>query len=281
MSLIGLTQLNSLTIKFRTKLKVIMFMKKSALLIVFSFVVMGCGTTKVKLTECDHSSGWCYEIRDLASKSWKYAQLSKNVYNKPFKYDVSAYFTEIKSYENEDLDFYAVLFEDKSNNDLVLVFRGTDSGRDFITGNNPFKQDQNNHAFKVYDEIKQQYGARNYIVAGHSLGGGIAINISLNRENVTAFSFNGSPVFRNKNNYPNQRYSIVENGEILKIVRILAREANQLYTSIGCAKGGPVTQHDMRKLATCLTQIGGIEDAEARQSLKTNEIEFKYPSKED
>jgi hypothetical protein len=251
-------------------------MKKLLLLVISIFLFSGCNSYKIKLTGCDHPSGWANEIRGISSKSWKYAQLSKNEYNKDFKYDVSKYFDLIKTFPNKVIDFYAELYKDKSNGDFVLVFRGTDSFKDFRTGNFPFKQMQNEYARKIYDKILTKYGSQNYIVTGHSLGGGIAIDISLNRKNVTAYSFNGSPVFRNINNFKNDRYSIVENGEILKIVRLLGREANQLYTSIGCSKGDPITQHDMKSLATCLTQIGGIQDIEARESLKTNRLDFKY-----
>ncbi|MCW5521190.1 DUF2974 domain-containing protein [Aureitalea sp. L0-47] len=251
-------------------------MKKYLILIVFATLVLGCGSSRIKLTGCNHYTGWCNEIREISSKSWMYAQLSKNVYNDQFQFKVSDYFEQLQEFPNEDIDFYAVLFKERSNNGLVLVFRGTDSFKDFKTGNNPFKQSQNKYAIKIFDQIRKQYGREPVTVAGHSLGGGISIHVSLNRENVTAYSFNGSPVFRNKNDVENKRFSIVENGEILKIVRALGREADQLYTSIGCSKGNAVKQHDMQRLATCLTQIGGIEDPVARESLKLNDIDFEY-----
>ncbi|MCI2229914.1 hypothetical protein MC378_12120 [Polaribacter sp. MSW13] len=251
-------------------------MRNILILFIFSVFVSGCCSSKIELTGCKHSSGWCNEIRDISSESWKYAQLSKNVYKDDYKFDVSAFFESLEVFSNDKIDYYSELFKDKSNGDLVLVFRGTDSFEDFRTGNNPFKQRQNDYALKIFDEIRNKYGSENYIVAGHSLGGGISIHVSLNRENVVAFSFNGSPVFRNKKNFKNKRYSIVENGEILKIVRLLGKEANQLYTSIGCSKGNLISQHDMKSLALCLTQIGAIKNHQARESLKTNNIDFKY-----
>jgi hypothetical protein len=236
----------------------------------------GCiSYTKVPLTDCDHPSGWCLEIRNIAVKSWKYGQLSKNVYNKPYQFDMKHHFEKIKDYEKNQIDFFATLYRDISNDELVLVYRGTDSFKDFKTGNNPFKQSQNNYGVEIFDLITKEYGQIS-VVSGHSLGGGIAIHLSLNRENIVAFSFNGSPVFKNIKNITNDRYSIVENGEVLKAVRLIGREANQLYTSIGCADGNAITQHDMQSLATCLTQIAAIEDKEARKSLALNNIEFEY-----
>lgn len=236
------------------------------------------GCCNKQLTGCDHPSGWCNEIRDLSIHSWKYAQLSKNVYKKKFQYNVENFFKELNNFENTELDFYATLYEDKIDKKLILVIRGTDSVKDIITGNNPLKPNskQNQYGLKVYDDIQSNFGRKIDIVAGHSLGGGIAIHISLNRDNVTAYSFNGSPIFKNKNNKENTRYSIVEYGEILKFPRIFGKEATQLYTSIGCSEGNPLGQHDIKKLADCLTQIAAIESLEAHKSLVINKIENKY-----
>jgi hypothetical protein len=234
----------------------------------------GCCTSQKQLTGCDHPSGWCNEIRDIANKSWKYSQLSKNVYHKSFQYNVADYFNDPVVYENKPLEFYAEFYKDNSNGDYVLVFRGTDSLKDMKTGNNPLVQKQNEYALTIFDEVRNIYGEGNYIVAGHSLGGGIAIHVSLNRSDVIAYSFNGSPVFKNNNNFNNDRYSIVEHGELLKAARVFGREATQLYTSIGCTDGNPLYQHDMRILASCLTQIAAIENSAAKDSLERNGIVF-------
>jgi hypothetical protein len=251
-------------------------MKHKLLFLFFSILITSCNCyRKIPLTDCEHPSGWCKEIRDLAAHSWKYAQLSKNVYNKTYSYNVDDYFETIQTYENKNISFYAVLFRDKVTNEFVLVFRGTDSAKDFKTGNNPFYQQQNIYGLEIYDEIKKKHNPEKMCVAGHSLGGGIAINISLNRENVKAYSFNGSPVFKNKLNFDNPRYSIVEYGEILKLPRIFGSEATQEYTSIGCSKGDPIKQHDMQSLANCLTRIATIEDPEALKSLEKNNISLE------
>lgn len=248
-------------------------MKHKGLFIFFLILVTSCNSyRKITLTDCEHPSGWCKEIRDLAAHSWKYAQLSKNVYIKTFSYNVEDYFETLQAYENKAISFYAVLFRDIITNEFILVFRGTDSSKDFKTGNNPFYQQQNIYGLKIYDQIKGKYKPEKMCVVGHSLGGAIAINISLNRANVKAYSFNGSPVFKNKLNLSNPRYSIVEYGEILKLPRLFGSEATQEYTSIGCSKGDPIKQHDMQSLATCLTRIATIENPEALVSLKKNNI---------
>lgn len=244
--------------------------------IVFNYHYLISQNEKKELTGCDHPSGWCNEIRETAKHSWKYAQLAQNAYCRPNSFNVSYYYEKIRDYIHNDISFFATLYRDKKTNEMVLVFRGTDSFKDFATGNNPFKQQQNSYALTIYDEIKTKYLPKKFIVVGHSLGGGIAIHVSLNRENVIAYSFNGSPVFKNRKGFENKRYSIVERGEILKLPRMFRKDAEQEYTSINCTHGDPITQHSMESLANCLTQIAGIEDVEARKSLKLNKMNFDY-----
>jgi hypothetical protein len=110
-------------------------------------------------------------------------------------------------------------------------------------------------------------------VTGHSLGGGISIQISLCRENVNTYVFNTSPRFRRcAEPIRNRRVSVAEYGEILKLPRIFGREATQQYNSIGCTnRGSPFRQHQMRRLAECLTRIAALEEnSEARRSLDLN-----------
>ncbi len=267
-------KINAARKSVRTKSITNKFLFKYVIFVLFAFQLVSCHTRKIALTECDHPSGWCKEIRVLAAHSWKYAQLCKNVYNKAFTYQISDYFEEIQQYENREIGFYAALFRDKSSGEYTLAFRGTDEPKDFRKGNNPFNLKQQAYALKIYDEIIQKYNPTKMCVAGHSLGGALATHVSLNREKVKSYSFNGSPVFKNDLDFENLRYSIVETGEILKIVRMMGRKATQEYTSIGCSKGGPIKQHDMQRLATCLTRIATAEDPEALKSLAKNNIKL-------
>jgi pimeloyl-ACP methyl ester carboxylesterase len=130
----------------------------------------------------------------------------------------------------------------------------------------------------LFDEIRESNGAdTKIIVTGHSLGGGIALEVSLKRENVDAYVFNTSPRFSADGyNIDNKRVSVVEHGEILKALRAPSREASQTYTSIGCSSGGPVSQHEQVKLAECLTQIAATQSPHALASLKLNKLKYLY-----
>jgi pimeloyl-ACP methyl ester carboxylesterase len=251
--------------------------KTISVLLVITLLAAGCtNSSREQLTGCDHYSGWCDQIRELAAHSWKYAQLSNNVYEGKPRYEVSTHFEQLEVFE--DGRFYAELNRDRSDGTMVLVYRGTDQLMDFWDGNNPFNPAQNRIGLDIFDKVREKYGNGDYIVAGHSLGGGIATHVSLNRDKVKSYSFDGSPVFRRGSNYyDNERYSIVEYGELLKFPRIFGREATQLYTSIGCVDGeSPLDQHSIRTLATCLTQIAATASKEALNSLELNKIDFIY-----
>lgn len=232
-----------------------------------------------------HSSGWSEQVQETCSLAWEYAQLSLNAYNDSDSLNISNLYKKLETYSNSKIDFNAELLLKIKDSTYVLAFRGTDSKKDFTSGNNPFNRKQNEYGLLIFDSIREKYGENiNIVVCGHSLGGAISINISINRSNLTCFSFNGSPIFKKKNKLKivNERYSIVEKGEVLKITRIFGREADQLYTSINCSnKINPISQHSMLNLATCITQIAAIKSNEARLSLELNDIDDCYNSKGD
>lgn len=245
-----------------------------------STLLIACGSQKKIPQTITHSSGWSNEVIETCALAWEYSQLSLNVYRTSDSLDISNIYKKLEVY-SDSIDFYAELFINRNDSTYVLAFRGTDSKKDFKTGNNPFSQKQNNLGLKVFDSIRNKYGENiNIVTTGHSLGGGISIHVSLNRSNLTAFSFNGSSIFRKRDEeFVNKRYSIVEYGEVLKAVRIFGREADQLYTSINCNKSkNPIKQHNMLSLATCITKIAAIKSVEAKESLKRNNIVDTYNS---
>jgi hypothetical protein len=249
---------------------------RSLVLLTLTFLLLaGCGSMRTRLTECDHPSGWCKEIRELAAHAWPYAQLSSNVYLKEDQFDLAGRFRELSVHENKNIGFYATLYEDTRNQQLVFVVRGTDDIEDWTRGN--FRPNQNEFGLATTRAVKAKYPGRPLVVAGHSLGGGVAMHISLNEKVDRTYSFNGSPHFRaNGQREESDRYSIAEFGEINKLIRVFGREATQLYTSIGCSHGDPLRQHAQFLLATCLTQIAAVHDTEAAKSLERNKLTSPY-----
>ncbi|MEM1403876.1 MAG: hypothetical protein AAGG55_11140 [Pseudomonadota bacterium] len=253
---------------------------KNALILLFALLALqGCTWfSKVKQTGTDHCSGWSDQVRALADEAWLYAQLSQNVYADDDDFVLLETVQLIEEFDRKDIDFYGALYTDTSTGSYAFIFRGTDSFEDFRTGNNPFEQTQNDVALEIVESKVKEYSLDSFVVAGHSLGGGIATHVSLNVQGANLYTFNGSPVFRESNvRVINQRNSIVEKGEILKIVRLLAREPDQTYTSIECTSGNAIEEHSMKKLATCLTRISAVNDNDrALSSLELNSIDKKW-----
>lgn len=76
---------------------------------------------------------------------------------------------------------------------VIVAFRGTDSVRDWVLANAaiPFST-QYYSANKFFRSLQERFGSKIELVTGHSLGGGIALGISL-RYGVDAVVFNSSP----------------------------------------------------------------------------------------
>lgn len=252
-------------------------MKRALTLILFTAILASCaGTSKVRLTGLNHPSEWADQIRTTANRSFEYAQLSYISYHGPPDFQIDPSFEEIERQENDGIDFaYAVFSRDDGSDldEIVISFRGTDSGRDVWSGT--LTNAQGDAGLALFDRIRDQFPDNRIVVTGHSQGGGIATHVTLNREEVTGYFFNTSPRFRRLGgDIKNDRYSIVEHGDPLKLLRIFGREPTQLYTSIGCTRGGPFSQHSAKNLAICLTRIASWERQTARDSLRRNDLRF-------
>lgn len=253
-------------------------MKYFLITILFA-IIAGCSstsTTKDELTGCDHPSGWCKEIRDTAQESFIYAQMAANAYDAPTQFKLPKEYSLIKMKDNDSIGFAYAIYKNNETNTLIISFRGTEGLKDWWYGN--LLASQNESGLNLFDQLKKEYSSdTKFVVVGHSLGGGIALEVSLKRENVDAYVFNTSPRFSADGyNIENKRVSIVEHGEVLKALRAPSREVSQTYTSIGCSSGGPISQHEQAKLASCLTQIAAIGSELAKASLQNNGIKFTY-----
>lgn len=251
---------------------------KSTVFLVLLILLSACGRERHQPT-ISHWSGWSDQTIELAGHAWLYAQLALNVYSDESvkdKLKLPKHISLLKSYKSGN-GFYSEVFKDDDLDQYIFVIRGTDNPIDWIRGNLPFVENQCKTGLDFYDQSLKEYKVGSMVVVGHSLGGGIATHISLNREVIKSYSFNGSPVFKRLGkNISNERYSIVEHGEALKIARLFGDEATQLYTSIGLSSGLPIHQHSMLPMAIGLTQIAAIRNSAAKNSLLENKLQDKW-----
>jgi hypothetical protein len=230
----------------------------------------------------DHQSGWARQIRERASEAYAYAQMSYNAYVDGELYDLGPDYSNPQNEENDEIGFAYSVFERRQAGrlaEVVIAFRGTElkDAKDIVEGD--LKGSQNAAGLAVYKIIRGATDPSVPVnVTGHSLGGGIATQVSLRYANVKTYVFNSSPRFWKKGDIPeNRRLSIVERGELLKVFRAPAREAPQTYVSINCTPGfDPIEQHRSRALADCLTQIAAWQDPVAKDSMRRNPS-IKWP----
>lgn len=115
------------------------------------------------------------------------------------------------------------IFEKQNSNEVIFAFRGTDSKRDYINANLavwPFSG-QYRQARKAFQEYLKNHPDKKVTVTGHSLGGGLALSMSV-RYGVDAVVFDSSPrVFDGlgDKHAPAMRVMVYEGGEILASVR--------------------------------------------------------------
>lgn len=249
---------------------------------IFNFIflillISACAGNKDNPQTVSHYSGWSDQVIDIADKSWKYAQLSETIYEDGFDYKLTSKFKFIEVFHDELTGYYAELLTDLSNNELVIVFRGSDSFKNPKVTDTKFQQKQNALGLLTFDKVRIQYPTREIFVTGHSLGGEIAAHVSLNRENVTAYYFNSTLALDRKLKLiKNKRYNIVGNKKELPTEPLFYREPAQRFTSINCNNGNLLKEDSMKSLADCLTQISAIKNSNAMRSIKSIGLDLKY-----
>jgi len=231
---------------------------------------------KDALTGRNHPSGWADQIRIAAAEAFPYAQMSTNAYIDGDRYDLGPDYTNTENSPNDDIGYAYSVFERREAGrltEVIIAYRGTEglTGIDMSQGN--ILGRQNARGLATYERIRAATDPAVPVnVTGHSLGGAIATFVSLRYGNVRTYIFNSSPRFWARGAIPvNRRLSIVEYGEILKVLRLPGREAPQTYISINCTPGiNPVGDHGIRPLADCLTRIAAWESPDARASINRN-----------
>jgi predicted esterase YcpF (UPF0227 family) len=115
------------------------------------------------------------------------------------------------------------IYEQVGTNKVIFAFRGTEDAKDFLYANfsvPPFNF-QYRQARKAVGRYLSQNSQKNVIATGHSLGGGLALSVSVHH-GVKAFTFNPSPrIFDGLGDLhePAERVVIYQEGEILELFR--------------------------------------------------------------
>ncbi len=254
-------------------------MKKLLALVVFTFLASCSTLPKEKAVTKDVESA----IKAEALLGYEYAQMAENTY-KP--YDTFTLPENILTLENVDSDWSGLAYstfhrkEDGKLKEVILSFRGTENNwvwfKDWIFGN--IIGLQNNRGLKIYKQLRKNTPSDVPItVIGHSLGGAIALHISLREENVKTFVFNTSSRFTRGKALDNERHSYAEYADVNKILRVFAIAPKWTHSIYSCTFGNPIKNHAQDDLAACLTFCASKtkDNAAALESIKNNPLYFK------
>ncbi|MFM7348600.1 MAG: alpha/beta hydrolase [Erythrobacter sp.] len=235
--------------------------------------------------------GWCGFLREAAVEAFPYALASTNAYvgdddifARPGRVLQRIERLPIAP-EDADKGFSYELFNQYapgSGGDAarqpvarVIAFRGTDFKglSDIFYGT--LRDDQIAMALRHFDAEQKRLGNDlPWVVAGHSLGGALATEVSVAHPEVRAFMFNTSPFTRSEVRANALKRSVFnERGEFLRgFAKYDEPPAANVFT-INCEpRKNALLKHKVRPLADCITWVAAYGSEDALAVVKANGI---------
>ncbi|MDN3644959.1 hypothetical protein QWY75_01920 [Pontixanthobacter aestiaquae] len=269
-------------------------MIRNIAVLVGALALSGCITPLPDLTQSrspcrSEPGGWCGFVREAAVESYAYAMLSSNAYKDDDTYTrLPLAFVERKAADNDESGLAYSVFDKYEMRGSergkliarVLAFRGTEAGSTSDIFSGSLGDGQRNGARMVYDAERAQLDAEllqtvPLQVTGHSLGGALATQISIENPQVRAYVFNTSPFFSgDPMANAMDRLAVSERGEFLRVLRRYKASPAADVLVINCnPSAGTGAKHSIRKLADCLTWIAAYDDPAAYAALEPNDIQ--------
>ncbi len=238
--------------------------------------------TSIELCKCDYNRRFTFfksdkSVLDLVSNEfYYYAIMSSNAYNRDTQIKLPNW-NRVKRFITSH-GFSADIYLSNNKKESIIAFRGTDDPKDWRYGNIDINIDgQYNDADELFKWVKNKYGQNIKIsTTGHSLGGGLAIHVSLRNKDVDAFVFNPSPRFFSKGSYDkynNRVVVIYESGEILSLVRPFfstlrkVKYEKYMFNFLG---GNIISEHGIEAFARCMYASINIEKSKYCELCKDN-----------
>lgn len=149
----------------------------------------------------------------------------------------------------------------------VIAFRGTDSGRDWWTGS--ITGEQYEQAAQIVRRVQAEFPGLPLVATGHSLGGGLALHVSMRFAGISAYAFNPSPLVREPEQIQrNRRVIYWEANDVLHWGRwALSKTPGAVYWRFSFVKGDG---HKSTVLAKGLLMLGALMNPDLANTLQQN-----------
>lgn len=236
------------------------------------------------------AGGWCAFVRDAAVEAYPFAIASTNAYigDKDLYKDLGPTLTRLERLDIApdavDKGFGYQIFEQLGAPDAagkrervarIMAFRGTDFDgfTDIFYGT--LKNDQIDIAIK-YFELEQARWPKDvrWIVTGHSLGGALATEVSIQHPEVDAYMFNTSPFYRGDAMSNDMRRTVFnERGEVLRrFAQYDATPAADAFELNCSPEISTISKHEIRRLSDCIAWIAAYGSEDATSFVRANAI---------
>lgn len=240
--------------------------------------------------------GWCDFTRAIAAQTYGYAMLSSNAYDDEDTYTrLGPRFEPVgiipPEADEERAGLAYALFDEYATQvgpdgaimrgarkGRVMAFRGTEfSGpTDIFRGS--LQNDQIEQARRLF--LKEQarfaadYPGLPMVTTGHSLGGALATQVSIENPGIRAYVFNVSPFYTGESSVGDaDRIAVAERGEFLRAFRRFRAPPAATSLVINCRPdAGAGAKHGVRALADCLSWIAAYDDPAAYALIAPNTI---------
>ncbi len=227
---------------------------------------------------------------ELAKRHYVHAAMASNAYRDPAVkpiFIIPDWFL-LESSESESglgLQVYGDAVTKTESRELVIAYRGTNFSSLKDWGNNMALREpaQYREAHAHLAALKASYPQARLTATGHSLGGGIALNMSLRFDGVDAAVFNASPRFMfgpASYRHANERAFLHERGEMLNglfgqwtELRLSSRAnyGNYNFLDYYARRFSPVPEHGIYEHARALLVVAMTRDQEhARRMFVAN-----------
>jgi len=166
-------------------------MFRSLFFLVLSMFMVSCQTLKLRTLEA-------HELKPDQAKNYAiYAMMASNAYEdiaslRRFPLESLGWNSDPEKHYSDYSGLSFDVFEKENSNEVVFAFRGTNDFLDYLTHNFAIVSLQAILVDYELSKYKKKVGNKNIVLTGHSLGGGLAIGMSL-KHCLKAVTFDASP----------------------------------------------------------------------------------------